>query len=620
MKAPFLEPKDRLIEDYNQNLLFILTYNNKKEFNEWIWTDLENKSLIEPYMPFHIHIGRTGKKYAEGKNKTKMHHIIIGRKAPKGFKIDHANSNGLDNRRCNLRITTDGGNNHNRIKSKNTSSEYSGVSKTSYNKWRSYISFEGKKYHLGEYDDIFDAVKIRDIYAVFFYKECAKLNIKDEGDFFLTGEEINDIYTKGLPEKYQRIKRGEDRELPQCIYKQECSWYYDKTYDYVNYRKSYNTLEEAIEGLNILVKEMEEKEQQKRLEIENNIIRNSRGIAVLYTYDREGDKNGEWLVDDDVWKACIHYSWSRTRDYAQSCINGVWIQLHVHVYKSFMGIVPEGTIVDHIKSDAKNDTRRSNLRVATYSLQAHNCIRKTKSVLNSKCIHLSSGGFELKFMGKYIDKYFYEEDAMRRYNEEAFKQFGENALLFDIPDTKTTAFDYFSNITLEFLERISTVEDVKEIFRTKNNWKSKCNVKLHLINLDNYEDYKKLAIRCLNEDIENNNVANAQDIKNKYSLEYIENLKQYSGVKKLQQVFRDRFDWRRLYSVSLHHIRFENFEYYKQIAIKAKKDELESGKQINSNCVILKIKPTQQVLSQENKIQKIPITNTISRPKLIIVK
>lgn len=51
----------------------------------------------------HYVIARSGKH---------MHRILMG--DPEGFVIDHINGDGLDNRRCNLRITTPSENSKNR--------------------------------------------------------------------------------------------------------------------------------------------------------------------------------------------------------------------------------------------------------------------------------------------------------------------------------------------------------------------------------------------------------------------------------------------------------------------------------------------------------------------------
>ena len=83
---------------------------------------------------------------------------------PNGFDTDHINSNGLDNRKSNLRITTRTGNllNMNDPIPKNNKSGFRGVSwhKKS-NKWRAFISVNRKQISLGLFNLKKDAVNSR---------------------------------------------------------------------------------------------------------------------------------------------------------------------------------------------------------------------------------------------------------------------------------------------------------------------------------------------------------------------------------------------------------------------------------------------------------------------------
>jgi isochorismate hydrolase len=94
----------------------------------------------------------------------KMHHFLFG-KPQKDMFCDHINGNGLDNRRENIRITTNRGNQLNRhtVLSDQYSSRYPGVSwhKKS-KKWQSQIQIEGVKFYIGCFateKDAFDAYK-----------------------------------------------------------------------------------------------------------------------------------------------------------------------------------------------------------------------------------------------------------------------------------------------------------------------------------------------------------------------------------------------------------------------------------------------------------------------------
>ena len=79
-----------------------------------------------------------------------MHAVIIG--ASRGMDVDHINGDGLDNRRCNIRIVTRRQNLQN-LHIKKTS-KYPGVHLHNRSrKWQAQIRANGKWYYLGQYDD-----------------------------------------------------------------------------------------------------------------------------------------------------------------------------------------------------------------------------------------------------------------------------------------------------------------------------------------------------------------------------------------------------------------------------------------------------------------------------------
>jgi hypothetical protein len=103
-----------------------------------------------------------------------MHRMIM--RAPKGMVIDHINGNGLDNRRCNLRICTQGENAQNRRVHWGHASRFMGVSRCG-SKWQAKIRHNGRQYYLGLYDDEVEAAKARDRKALELLGESAYLNI-----------------------------------------------------------------------------------------------------------------------------------------------------------------------------------------------------------------------------------------------------------------------------------------------------------------------------------------------------------------------------------------------------------------------------------------------------------
>ena len=128
-----------------------------------------------------------------------------------GKTIDHRNSDGLDNRRQNLREVIFGLNAANKIKQKGTSSRYFGVCRKG-KKWVGKVTYNGKGYEKC-FEEEDDAAIFRDIYALILYKDI----ICNNG--ILTDEQTREILEKGeqvVPEKY-RIKQKEERPLPKYI-------------------------------------------------------------------------------------------------------------------------------------------------------------------------------------------------------------------------------------------------------------------------------------------------------------------------------------------------------------------------------------------------------------------
>jgi hypothetical protein len=106
-----------------------------------------------------------------------LHRLIM--KPPIEKQIDHINSNGLDCRKCNMRLCNHSQNKMNEgLRSSNTSG-FKGVSwNKARQKWTSQIKINYKNIHIGYYDEIKDAGQS--------YREAAT---KYFGDFANFGEE-----------------------------------------------------------------------------------------------------------------------------------------------------------------------------------------------------------------------------------------------------------------------------------------------------------------------------------------------------------------------------------------------------------------------------------------------
>ncbi len=113
-----------------------------------------------------------------------MHRLIMN--APPAMQVDHINGNGLDNRRCNLRLATVGQNDCNRPRTKRNTSGYKGVSLkkpflTGRLRWFARISHNGKDIGLGYHDTAEEAARVYDAKAVELFGDFAYLNFPEEG-------------------------------------------------------------------------------------------------------------------------------------------------------------------------------------------------------------------------------------------------------------------------------------------------------------------------------------------------------------------------------------------------------------------------------------------------------
>lgn len=110
-----------------------------------------------------------------GKIKTiLMHRLIMNQTNPK-IEIDHINGKENDNRKENLRSVTHQQNSMNKSLDKNNTSGHKGVHYCkSENKWKSYITFEGKRKNLGTFENLEEAVVARKEAEKKYYGEFAR--------------------------------------------------------------------------------------------------------------------------------------------------------------------------------------------------------------------------------------------------------------------------------------------------------------------------------------------------------------------------------------------------------------------------------------------------------------
>jgi hypothetical protein len=102
----------------------------------------------------------------------RMHQLILG-----VSNVDHRDNDGLNNRRGNLRISTQSQNVANAAARKTNKSGFKGVSwHSSNNLWRAVIMVHGKQKYLGQYADKVEAAKAYDEAALKFFGEFANTN------------------------------------------------------------------------------------------------------------------------------------------------------------------------------------------------------------------------------------------------------------------------------------------------------------------------------------------------------------------------------------------------------------------------------------------------------------
>jgi hypothetical protein len=132
-----------------------------------------------------------------------MHRLILN--PPDDKVVDHADHNGLNNQKSNIRIASKSENQYNAVKRKNRTSIYKGVTwHKDMNKWRAYIQREDEKLTcLGYYDDEAEAGRAYDAKAIEYFGEFALLNFPQ---YDYTGY-VSQPYQKSVTSKFIGVSK-----------------------------------------------------------------------------------------------------------------------------------------------------------------------------------------------------------------------------------------------------------------------------------------------------------------------------------------------------------------------------------------------------------------------------
>ncbi len=135
-----------------------------------------------------------------------MHRAIM--KPPKDMVVDHINGNGLDNRKCNLRICTYGQNNVNR-RPRGDSSRYKCVYRDEQrNAWRSTPFYQGRSIWNGRYETEIEAARASDFMNVQLNGEYAYLNFPAEWP----KKRVQEVYEQGQALREKLEAAGDKKE------------------------------------------------------------------------------------------------------------------------------------------------------------------------------------------------------------------------------------------------------------------------------------------------------------------------------------------------------------------------------------------------------------------------
>lgn len=332
--------------------------NKKKEIIEYTLVDDDRYEELSK-LKFHLFIS-DNKKYAIcSKPKGRLHHLILEKHKDKNIIIDHIDGNGLNNTKENLRYCTISENAQNRNNNKtNHQSQYIGLNKTKYNKWKCSI----RNIHLGNFNTEIEAAIQYDKAVYIIYGKFGKTNN------LITYDEVKNLKIEDI------LPKKKERELPLNIQKVDGKYKIIKKFKNESYNsKRVLTLEEAIQELEIINKQIENIKIKDNDDFINQPIqRNENNIAIIPV--KKKDEILFALVDDILWYELKQYYWNISNNvYANAHINGKSVRMHHYVTGENGFTLEHNEVIDHINNNPL-DNRKENLRKCTRSQNAQNTI------------------------------------------------------------------------------------------------------------------------------------------------------------------------------------------------------------------------------------------------------
>jgi hypothetical protein len=282
---------------------------------------------------------------------------ILNHNIDSNVKIDHINSNKLDNRRENLRIVSDTENSRNKSKQKNSISKYFGVRKDK-EKWITtiinydlYASYNIEEHAAYQYDLWIEQYKIT---------HSKKNNIEKPDNFV----------------EYKKQEKIAD--LPKGVRMKNNKFYSTYNNKHIG---MFDTIELAAKAYDEYVKNV----NINKIKSKNNIpIIKINDQTILFLNDKKHNMKFT-IIDESLYYELNKYSW---HDYQNSGVSGFVNNKTIKLHRFIMNYIGKD-FIDHINNNPY-DNRKCNLRIVTHQ----------QNMMNQS----SSKNSTSKYIGVHFDK------------------------------------------------------------------------------------------------------------------------------------------------------------------------------------------------------------------------